>query len=408
MYQEVINTMLTRIFNVVTQQRSYVGTPIFVAMILGLVINMTAVVVSEFIPANGSEAHVGEHSYLAERRAKQKEDRRNKIDILVKEINQSEKRRAILNEIFSDPSKPGFSRANLAAIHQIDNEIEKMNKQKDTLALYDGDRKTDYGSLALMVFASLLINLAFLYTVHIILRDAGKTILVKDKKIEKTGTIFIYIFIVFLIVHLFRDFLTSIHPTEKTWYGWGSYYISFATWLINHVAFMGGLLVGTYAFSIGYCLTGKHYQPKFDIRSPGISFGIGKYIWFLHKWTIIASIVTFIPIVILLRVFIHISSGGMTDIYLFEFAGIVILGLTIIWRITRRALSIKEIYLTQLDNIKKSWKKIEEMKIAPDPTINFLGERWWSLPAAMTGTFAIFWALFKFTGLDALLIDFLK
>jgi len=51
--------MINRIINIVAQQRSYVGTPIFVTMLLGLVINITAVVVSEFIPANGSETHVG-------------------------------------------------------------------------------------------------------------------------------------------------------------------------------------------------------------------------------------------------------------------------------------------------------------------------------------------------------------
>jgi hypothetical protein len=72
-----------------------------------------------------------------------------------------------------------------------------------------------------------------------------------------------------------------------------------------------------------------------------------------------------------------------------------------------RAVSIKILYWSSVEKLDKKWKEIKE-DIPPDPTISFLGENWWSLPASLTGVFAALWVLIKVTGLETLFTNLLR
>jgi hypothetical protein len=58
-------------------------------------------------------------------------------------------------------------------------------------------------------------------------------------------------------------------------------------------------------------------------------------------------------------------------------------------------------------------RKISESDIScrdlpADPTKEFLGEYWWTLPASLTGIFLALWAVITFTQLDAFIIKALR
>ena len=58
-----------------------------------------------------------------------------------------------------------------------------------------------------------------------------------------------------------------------------------------------------------------------------------------------------------------------------------------------------------LAELGSSWAEVEALKPASDPTVPFIGENWWKLPATLGGLLLALWGVLESTGAARVLVD---
>ena len=71
-------------------------------------------------------------------------------------------------------------------------------------------------------------------------------------------------------------------------------------------------------------------------------------------------------------------------------------------RAIRNAYRLKDKYYKERSKLGETWTDVQANKIPDDPTILFLGEHWWKLPATMSAAMAIALALAQMFGLSSI------
>ncbi|MCP4134842.1 MAG: hypothetical protein GY754_27960 [bacterium] len=339
----------------------------------------------------------------------QRNHRKKKIADIQKQMKQDEKRHKALKEMYVSPEQPGFVSVTREQIEQLKARIDRQAEKTEELAKLDMKAVSVKREEAIaQVLLSIVLLIFFLIPAQILLKHAEKVFLPPKEKIKNIGKVYAIIVISLILIHLFREIDTSVLAPAKEWYGTRSFHISPIIWISTRLSIIGAMLAAGYIAALIFCLSGKKYGQMPDIEKPGTSCGTGVYTRFLQEWSLGTSIITFIPAIIIIKVLTQLSRGTLPQIYLLEFIPIIVLGMIIILRLIKRAVDIRFSYQEQVDKINKSWNEIDEMKLPPDPTAGFLGEHWWSLPASLSGLFALIWAFIKLTGLETLLLETLK
>jgi hypothetical protein len=52
-------------------------------------------------------------------------------------------------------------------------------------------------------------------------------------------------------------------------------------------------------------------------------------------------------------------------------------------RLVLNAIALRERYRTAIGRLAGTWKDVQALKPAGDPTVAFIGENWWKLPATL-------------------------
>ena len=81
------------------------------------------------------------------------------------------------------------------------------------------------------------------------------------------------------------------------------------------------------------------------------------------------------------------------QVYLLIGSGSLAVSLVCIARLIRNAVQMRLCYQ----------EMTFEGEAPPDPTANFLGEHWWSLPASLTASLAAIWAVMEWAKVSTLL-----
>jgi hypothetical protein len=65
----------------------------------------------------------------------------------------------------------------------------------------------------------------------------------------------------------------------------------------------------------------------------------------------------------------------------------------------RKAYQIRYRYYEARHQAGATWKEVEDAKLAPDPTLDFLGDKWWRVPAAVLLAAAVAWKGLEWIGI---------
>jgi hypothetical protein len=188
---------------------------------------------------------------------------------------------------------------------------------------------------------------------------------------------------------------TAFFQTSKTWVSWDSFVVSPLAWGAGVSVFLGLCLVFAWPMTILYCLGRKENVPaRLDLTHPDGMSGVGLYVRFLHLWTML---VLGIPLVITIG-WVRFADGGQTSfdsIYLAPVLAGAATNLLLGGRLVRNALILRHRYEDERAMLGTTWAEVGAKKPAPDPTVAFLGENWWRLPATFAGMFAGLWAVLE-------------
>ncbi len=150
-------------------------------------------------------------------------------------------------------------------------------------------------------------------------------------------------------------------------------------------------MVIAYPAAIAWCASRTKYRPPTLKRdAPDGAWGVRDYLLFLQTWSISVILVLF-PSTVLWAQF---AAEAHSWKYLIEPGALLLGSLLVACRFIWQAFQLRLIYFHELKSLGSCFK-IESLHLPGDPTVGFLGERWWSLPAGISGALATIWAIAK-------------
>jgi hypothetical protein len=195
---------------------------------------------------------------------------------------------------------------------------------------------------------------------------------------------------------------------EKTWVGTDSFIASPAAWAWTLVSLIGVVLMFAQPMALTWLLSRTSLTPtELQPLDPEGECGVGGYVTFLHTWTIIAVALLLVPAVVLIRV-ASAEQEWSQPVYLVPpIAGAVLTGV-LVYRLVRNAIVLRLRYSRALGSLAATWDEVQKLKPAPDPTIPFIGENWWKLPATLGSLFVALWGVLEWTGAAKALIELVR
>jgi hypothetical protein len=135
--------------------------------------------------------------------------------------------------------------------------------------------------------------------------------------------------------------------------------------------------------------------------------GVGNYVNFLDLWTNISFIFFALITFIGLKPAIY-AQVTFDDIYLLPVLVSFIITIAFAVRMIINGVRLRENYLLIIQKSFKTLQDKEKDKIGSDPTINFIGDRWWKIPVTLITMMGTAWIIFKWSGISALIEDVVK
>jgi hypothetical protein len=196
---------------------------------------------------------------------------------------------------------------------------------------------------------------------------------------------------------------TSIFASEKTWFAWDNFCIAPAAWIVLRFTELAVAFVVAAPLALLW-RTGDRATIQ-EIRLDKYRAGVGPYVLFLQTWSITGAVVLGIAVLPWIK-WLTLSEDATvpTLIYLLSGAGVVVPVLVIVGRLIRNAIYLRADYeKSKADNTMvgegDSRHQIDPDRVADDPTKDFLGDNWWSLPATLVGGFGVIWAVLEWSGI---------
>lgn len=318
-------------------------------------------------------------------------------------LNQMRKRLEGLKEIYSNKEHQAFYQINDSIIKDLNDKINQMKQKEEVL------KSITLGSTFGLFILTMGWTFIIFYVTYLIIRHAQKIsiigIHIKYNYLKK-----VYWLPVLLLstIYLSRDVYTSFFLIAPNSYSWVSFCISKVNWFFMKLLYIGGILIAAYTFTVGYILSSKELEPPIDLDAHDTKCGVGEYVLFLQTWSIIGLTVVLFPVLFWVNKLSKDYDEDLDKIYLIDLIGFAILVMIIVSRFIIRAISLKLKYYEKIKNLRLTYREIVEKSLPPDPTIGFLGEHWWSLPASIIAIAAALWFLIKYLSLEELLLGSIK
>lgn len=305
-----------------------------------------------------------------------------------------------LEAIYYDPNHPDFHKVNFNEIKILKEKYSSLQRNKDVL------KSIGFAGVLFAVVLSVGWAMAILFGIYLMIKHAS---FVDKKKYRKTiqqhktraTSVFLISAAMVFGFFIIRVILTNFFITE-TYIGCSSLCISELGWLSWIIVYLGGSAVSAYAFTVAFILSGKDFEPEIVLQAPDLKCGVGKYILFLKTWFILGCLFVLFPVLFWLYNILTRDQWGNNKIYMLDLIGFVILVVIIVYRLLRRAFSMKYKYYEKLESLEVTHQQFIKQNVPPDPTTDFLGVRWWSLPASLGAILTAIWILIKYLKLDAL------
>lgn len=329
----------------------------------------------------------------------QNRNRLNRETLINVSLQISERRVASLNKALNDPRDLAFSIARLA-ISEEKNARDTLRRERRTVSvepLADDLTQLVIGLLLVAVFAFVTARLAALHGLHAVgtwSRDGNS----EDWRWPYWSWVAIIFF-----PHFAREVYTSILLEEKSWFGWNSFCISSAAWGLMIVTALGVSMVIAYPATVLWHFGKRSNRPVLlDIGHRDGKWGVGSYSLFLHTWAILSLVFLLLPSALWLRALLD---RPLSIPYLLPPAVLFVSAIAISVRMVWNAVAVRRMYQSQLGKLGFSWQEIQAKNPPPDPTINFIGEHWWQLPAIVSGVLAALWLILQLTGVSDFLLQ---
>lgn len=338
----------------------------------------------------------GSNSFKCE---KQLDNRREKLSEINSDLDAVEKRIDHFTKALKKKEDRAFVQARV--------ELEREKRKKAALT----DEKK--GLIANPIFPSAFGELAFLLVAfgivfliaRRILKDATKTF---HRTLDlKRVWIKPYLLIagVLIFCTLVEQVWVSVLDPQKSWFGWCSFCVSPWGFVLIRLTYAMDQFAITYVFTVIYLLTDEQYVPPIELDNPDGRCGVGKYVYLFQKWTFIGLVVAIIPIVWWLRE-ITVSPAWFEKAYLITPVSSLGVIAYLVSRVIRRAYLLRRKYQEACTNkMGSSWSAQKAKNLPPDPTREFLGDKWWKLPAVVTAVITAALAALKVLGITNILVN---
>jgi hypothetical protein len=255
-----------------------------------------------------------------------------------------------------------------------------------------------FGSLLFFVLMSRLVLLHAKSVQDYFFVDKIRENIIRDWTLPQT---LIGILIAFFMI--LAEVSTSVLASSKTSFGWDSYCVTEAAFIVKCISFISYGLAAATPFTVLWCLSRDSYIPIPDAPAQDGNFGAKRYVEFIQTWTLWLIIAPSTLGMLWIRYI------GKTEIifshgHLFHGLGVVLIIVIIIIKLIRNAIILRFRCSKIMLNIEYS--KID--RPPKDPTIDFLGTDWWKLPATIGVSLASIWALLEWLGIAKFITSIIR
>jgi hypothetical protein len=315
---------------------------------------------------------------------------------LADDCARSLRRQRELQRILDQPTAPGFA----DAARRVDEERAhyaalREHEQRLTLGGYDLGSRIALGFIDLLV-AWLTVK-ALLRSGKQILRERHAQIMTRWRSVQRA-------ILAFGVVVTVVTLCLTIDPSHKISIGSDSWVVCSWTWGSTLLSMIGIVAIFSVPATLLWLLGARDFVPAQvqPLASDGQG-GVGDYVSFLHIWTILAFALGLAPTVLWIR---HMSAPGASFVFAYlipVIAGQLLIA-TLAARLVYNATVLRGRYRDAIQRIAPTWAEIEAVKPAPDPTIPFIGENWWKLPATLGALLLAIWQVLEWTGASRVIL----
>lgn len=294
------------------------------------------------------------------------------------------------------PAAPGFA----DAARRVDEERARYaalreHEQRLTLGGYDPGSRVVLGFIDLLL--AWLTVLGLLRSGKQIIRERHAQIMTRWRPVQRA-------IIAFGVVVTVVTLCLTIDPQHKISIGSDSWVVGPWTWGSTLLSMTGIVAIFSVPATLLWLLGARDFVPTEvqPLASDG-QCGVGDYVSFLHSWTILAFALGLAPTVLWIR---YMSAPGASFVFAYlipVIAGQLLIA-TLAARLVYNATVLRRRYRDAIQRLASTWAEIEVVKPAPDPTIPFIGENWWKLPATLGALLLAIWQVLEWTGASRVIL----
>ncbi|HEX7837505.1 MAG TPA: hypothetical protein VF469_08590 [Kofleriaceae bacterium] len=215
---------------------------------------------------------------------------------------------------------------------------------------------------------------------------------------ERWGTYFAIFTAIGIATVVATAYIGGVAVDRKLWIGGDSKIVSEAAWLCTYGSMIGIVVMFAAPVTLLWQLGRRAFVPEqiTPVASDG-ECGVGAYVAFLHIWTILVFAIAIVPGILWIR-FANAGQASFQPGYLIPVAVALALAAAVVARFVANASVLRARYRKAIGTLGETWADVEGKKLAPDPTIAFIGENWWRLPATLGTMLLALWQILEWTG----------
>lgn len=342
-------------------------------------------------------------SFLRTKEAMQKKNAGKRAGKINQELAKTRLRLEHFSSALINPGHPSFAIARQGLTEEtiVRDDLEKQ-KMKCTIHTGKYYMPSALFAYSLLAFIYLMTDLAIVLMARKIFpinTDMGKWITA-------------YLCFMFLMsASLFATcIMTGIISEDNTWIGPKSFFVCPGAWTAERVAHTGLVMIVAVPMTRLWRLTRRELMPVISSESladPEGKCGVGGYVNFLGVWTNLIFITFALITVIGLRSAIH-AQHKFDSIYLIPTLTGFAINVFFAIRMIRNGLLLRERYKAVVKASFPTLQEKEASRIAGDPTIDYIGEKWWKIPVTLAGIVGSAWAILQWAGISKVIENVLK
>jgi hypothetical protein len=240
------------------------------------------------------------------------------------------------------------------------------------------------------------------------LRGAREACILKAKGPTWSYRVYLVTGLMFFVPHLFEQVLTSVVASDKSLFGWESYCVSRGSFIALRVAMLGVSFALALPYTVLYELLDRKWLPQLALLHKDGACGAGPYVAFLRLWSFVGLGLVALVFVSWLKYLVW-TQANFNPRYLIT----PLFYLTVAaWVLARALLAAYGLRLRYHEAVAVAMQDIwsaEKLKtFPPDPTLAFLPEKPWQLPASVLAVLVGLWWVLDQLGLKDLVSHLLQ